>query len=159
MRDAFGRLLDPVRADRLERVDELRRVAGRLHAAEDRGSRWLGGALLDWLHGGGDLADRLGVRPPRGSRRTHAQMLRQARQDAALLRLAAAVGCDRLALAILRGAAQCSADCAALLADAQALEVPTGPHAISRARRRDRRSPMKRSSEEWAASKLDWGKR
>lgn len=142
MRDAFGRLLDPARADRLERIDELRRVAGRLQAAPDPGSRWFGSVLLTWLHGGGNLADRLAIRPPRGSRRTHAALLAQARQDAALLRLACAAGSDRRALRLLRGEAACPPELYELLAEARALDAPSGPHAITRARRRDRRSAM-----------------
>lgn len=142
MRDAFGRLLDPACADRLERIDELRRVAGRLQAAPDPGSRWFGSVLLTWLHGGGDFADRLAIRPPRGSRRTHAALLRQARRDSVLLRLACAAGCDGRALAILRGDVECPDDLRSLLAEARALGAPSGPHAITRARRRDRRSAM-----------------
>lgn len=137
MKNAFGQLIvDPRSLPRAERIDELRRVAGRLQAATDHGSRWLGGVLLDWLHQGGDIADHLGVRPPRGSHRTVAAVLRQAQQDAALLRLAAAVGCDRLALRILRGKAACPDEHRHLVADALALRVPTGPHAVTRARRR-----------------------
>jgi len=143
MRNAFGQLIgDPLALPREERIDELRRVAGRLQAANDPGSRWFGAVLLAWLHDGGDFADRLAVRPPRGSRRTHSALLRQGRQDVALLRLAAALGCDRLALRVLRGAAECPAEHALLLAEAQALRVPMGAHAISRARRRDRRRLM-----------------
>lgn len=143
-RNAFGHLLaDPRTLPRTERIDELRRVAGRLQAAPDRGSRWLGESLLDWLHRGGDFADHLDVRPPRGSRRTVAALLRQARQDAALLRLAAATGCDRLALRLLRGEVQCPAAHALLVAEVQSLRPPTGPHAVTRARQRDQRRAMK----------------
>ena len=143
MRDAFGRLLaDPSTLDRGERIDELRRVAGRLQAATDRGSRWLGSVLLDWLHCGGDLSHRLQIRPERGSHRPLAAMLRQERQDAALLRLAAAVGCDRLALAILRGTTECPPEHRALVDAAREAGAPSGPHALTRARRRDRQRGM-----------------
>ena len=143
-RNAFGTLLsDPATLDRSERVDELRKVCGRLQAAPDRGSRWLGAAVLGWLHQGGDLYDLLDLRPPRGSRLTVSRLLRQERQDAALLRLATAVGCDRLALAMLRNKIECPDEHLQLLDAALGLRAPTGPHAISRARRRDRQRGMK----------------
>jgi len=139
VRNAFGQLIgDPLALPREERIDELRRVAGRLQAANDPGSRWFGAVLLDWLHSGGDFQDVLAVRPPKGSRRTVSALLTLGRRDAALLRLANAVGCDRTALRILRGAAECPSEHALLLAEAQALRVPMGAHAISRARRRYR---------------------
>lgn len=141
-RNAFGGLVvDPRTLARADRVDELRRVAGRLQAASDPGSKWLGATLLDWLHRGGRFDDALEVRPERGSHRTVAGVLRQARQDQALLRLAVAVGCDRRALRILRGG-DCSGEHRDLRDAALALKVPTGPHAISRARRRDRSAAM-----------------
>ena len=138
-RDAFGRLIaDPRTLPRSERIDELRRVAGRLQAAPDVGSRWLGQSLLSWLHEGGNFEDVLSVRPERGSHRTVSRMLRQGQQDDALLRLATAIGCDRQTLRILRGEAECPPEHRQLHDAALALRVPTGPHAITRARRRDR---------------------
>ncbi|MBX3704626.1 MAG: hypothetical protein KF822_12695 [Steroidobacteraceae bacterium] len=146
-RDAFGRLIaDPRTLDRAERIAEVRRVAGRLQADVDRGSRWFGSALLDWLHVGGDLADRLAIRPEQGSHRTVAAMLRQERQDAALLRLASAVGCDRLALRVLRGEVESAPEHRHLVDAAREAQAPSGPHAISRARRRDRQRGMTRST-------------
>ena len=136
-RDAFGRLLaDPETLGRAERLDEVLRVAGRLQADPDRGSRWLGAALLTWLWRGGAFEDALALRPPQGSTQTAAWMLRQARQDAALLRLAAAAGCDRRALRILRGEQACPTELLPQLEAARESGSPTGPHAVTRARRR-----------------------
>jgi len=142
MRNAFGHLVaDPSTLRYDERIDELRRVAGRLMADRDRGSQWAGGALLGWLQSGGRFEDTLGIRPPRGSRRSAARLLRAMQQDDALLRLATAVGCDRRALRILRGA-ECPPEYQSLRDAALGLRVPTGPHAITRARRRDRAGSM-----------------
>lgn len=137
-RDAFGRLLGAPDTW-AERVDELRRLVGRLAADSDRGSQWFAGRLQEWLVHGGTWTDVLGVRPAQGSRRTIAALLRLERQDAALLRLAVAVGCDRAALAMLRGDRECPAEHRHLLDAARKLRVPTGPHAVSRARDRRRR--------------------
>ncbi len=144
-RNAFGHLIvDPTTLHYSQRIDELRRVAGRLMADVDRGSQWAGAALLGWLQCGGHFEDTLGIRPPRGSRRSAARLLRAMQQDDALLRLATAIGCDRQALRILRGA-ECPPEYQSLRDAALGLRVPTGPHAITRARRRDRERGMTRA--------------
>lgn len=138
-RDGFGRLVvDPATLSRDERLAELRRCAGRLAADPDRGIQWLASGLLAWSVHGVDPADALGLRPPRGSTRTVASAARLRARDAALLRLAAALGGDRRALRVLRGDEACPAVHQRLLDDALRLAVPTSPNAISRARRRHR---------------------
>lgn len=136
-RNAFGALLaDPETLTRDERLAELRRVAGRLAADPDRGVRWLAAGLLAWTTRGVRLDEALGLLRPRGSRRSVTGLARQAARDEALLRLAAAVGCDRRALRVLRGAEPCPDAHRPLLAAARAAGVPTGANSVMRARHR-----------------------
>ena len=136
--DYAGRLLtDPARLARLAKIDELRKLAGALQGGgkpDPRAAAWLGRALADWLHMGGDLGAHLGIRPPRGSHATVRGLLRQEERDRALLRLATLSGGDAQALKILRGARPCPPMLAALLAALNG--VARGAGAIGRARRR-----------------------
>ena len=151
MRDAFGRcLVSPATLPRLERIAELRRLAARLQADRDPPTRWLGACLARWMAAGADFADVLKINPDRGSRATVQALLRQERTDAALLAVATAARCDRLALRWLRGEAVPPAEHAGAVEEAREVGAPTGPHAISRARRRViARQPMTRSFGQW----------
>lgn len=133
----FGRLLVPMKElTPAERILQLRRAAGALLADSDAASRWLGVGLLQWLDSGRALDVVLGLRPARGSKRSVAGLARQTRRDHTLLRFALAVGSDLHALEILRGERECLPEIEWLLDRANALGVPRGPHAITRARRR-----------------------
>ena len=105
--DFAGRLLvDPAQLSRVERIDELRRLAGTLQGdgkPDPRAAAWLGAALGDWLHEGGDFAAYLGIRPTRGSHATASNLMRQEVRDRLLLRLSVKCGGDTKALRILRG--------------------------------------------------------
>jgi hypothetical protein len=137
MRDAFGRLLAcPSRLARAERVDELRRLGGRLQADADPACRWLGQVLTAWTLDGGRLEQLLGVVPPRGSHATPQRQVRQAEVDNLLLRLAVAAGGDRQALRMLRAEQPARGTCAELVERLHELRAPTGADAIRRARAR-----------------------
>ena len=108
MRNAFGVLLTrPEQLDMPDRVDCLRRLAGQLQAAGTLEEQWLGRSLSRWLQAGGDLVDVLGLRPPAGSRRTAQAIVAAEIHEAALLRLAEAVGSDARAVRILRRQEAC----------------------------------------------------
>lgn len=135
--DPYGRPLVPIQSMTLaERIVQLRRAAGRLLADEDGACRWLGAGLLEWLESGRSLDAALDLRPPLGSRHTVSGLARQAMRDRALLRFANQFACDRRALEILRGERPCPPEYRDMYDLAIALGVPTGPHAVSRARRR-----------------------
>src|SRR6185295_6722539 len=87
MRNAFGVLMvPPQQLDFAGRVDALRRLQGRLAAARGEEERWLARALRALLDGeDDDLLRLLDLRPPRGSRRTVAAVVRQERVDIARL--------------------------------------------------------------------------
>lgn len=134
--DAFGRLLvDPCQLEQAERIACLRRDAGRLLASPNAGYRLIGRGVLSWLDGM-PAEDAFGVRPPRGSRSTVKALARRLERDHALLALAAAVGCDRLALRLLRAEVPCPPEHGDLLAEAQRLGCPSSRNAVTRARER-----------------------
>jgi hypothetical protein len=134
-RDYVGRLLmDPARLSRLERFDLLRQMAGAMQVSNRRETAWLGRALGDWLHYGGDLAKHLDLHSARGSHLTLPNLLRQEEQDRALIRLSVLVGGDTRALKILRGELPCPPLAAALVAELQDASKSSG--AVTRARRR-----------------------
>lgn len=133
-RDAFGRLIvDPNALSHRARIDVLRRVAGELQAANSREARWLGQQLIGWLHDGGDLAQRLGVRPTPGSRATPQATVRIAERDARIRRLVVAVGSQARAARILQGAEPAPARAAALAAELLEMGAPRSRRAIVRA--------------------------
>lgn len=135
--NAFGDALhDPAQLSRAERIDLLRRQAGRLLADTSRESRWLGECLSRWLREGGELDAVLGVRAPRGSRVTPQARLRQEEISRLLLQLSVQVGGDRKALQILRGEVPCPGFVAEIVDRAKALRAPKSQDAMSRARRR-----------------------
>jgi hypothetical protein len=115
-------------------VDRLRRLSGALQAG-NADAQWLGDAIMTWLHEGGDLVERLGVKARVGSKQTAQATVLRELQDDALLRLSAAAGGDARALAILFGG-QCPARFVDLFHRARALNVPTSRAAFTRARRR-----------------------
>jgi len=136
-RDAFGRLIGQVESlDMPGRVDVLRRLSGTLQASQSREQRWLGYALGAWLANGGDLAERLGVRPPQGSHCTAQSIVLQARRDQVLLRLSVAMGSDAQAVRVLCGRMPCPPMHAELLREARELRCPVSRAAFERARRR-----------------------
>lgn len=133
--DAFGRLLiDPGQLDLPGRVDALRRLSGSLQASSNRENQWLGRVLLQWLQHGGDLAEILGVRPPKGSHATAQSVVLQARRDQVLMRLATALGSDAQAIRVLRGQIPCPPAFGDLVRDAHSLECPCSRSAFARAR-------------------------
>ncbi|KQP20555.1 hypothetical protein [Pseudorhodoferax sp. Leaf267] len=95
---------DPDRLSHRERVDVVRRLAGRLQAAADRETVWFGRRLTAWLSGpaDGDLTAALGLRPPPGSHLTAPAILSQEKRDIALLELSIAAGSYRAALRLLK---------------------------------------------------------
>lgn len=138
-RNPFGHLIgSPAEWTRAERVDELHRQSGRLLAATDAGSRWLGAALQRWLSGGGDLVAVLGVRAPRGSHATPWNRARLAETDSMLMRLAVLAGNDTKARSWLRGEAPAPARAADLVAQLRARKAPQARDAFRRARDRRR---------------------
>lgn len=138
-RDAFGRLIvDPDTLTHRARIDVLRGLAGELQAATSREARWLGQQLIAWLHDGGDLAQRLGVRPTPGSTATPQAVVRAAERDAAVRRFVVEVGSQSRAARILQGIEHAPARAAALLADLVAMDAPRSRRAIVRAVQRAR---------------------
>lgn len=136
-RDAFGRLLVEVEElDVAGRTDVLRRLSGSLQASTSRETAWLGRAILLWLQQGGDLAAALGVRPPRGSRRTAQSLVLQVQRDQTLLRLSNAAGGDAQAIRLLRGQVQRPPALQDLVLEAQRLRCPCSRAAFARARQR-----------------------
>ena len=135
--NAFGDVLaDPGQLSRAERIDLLRRQAGRLLADGNREARWVGERLQTWLASGGELDAVLGVRAPRGSRATPQERVRRDEVDSLLLRLSAQVGGDAKALELLRGQCPAPGHVADIVGRLQALKAPTSQDALSRARKR-----------------------
>lgn len=136
-RDGFGRLcVDPAALSRVERIRELRRLAGRLQADDDRATAWVGHVLARWLRDGGDLAALFGVRAPRGSHATPVRMIEREHRDRLLVRFAGTAGGDALALRILRNATACPPELREQADELRRLGVPLAHDAVSRARRR-----------------------
>lgn len=134
-RDAFNRLIvDPDELQQRDRVDVVRGLAGQLQAGDRIEARWLGRKLADWLQAGGDLADVLGLRPPKGSKTTAQRLIRAEQRDRLLLRLSLACGGDRAALRVLAGQDLCPAAAAGILAELQCLGLPKSTAAFHRAR-------------------------
>lgn len=103
-RNAFGDLLvDPDTLTQRERIDVVRRLAGRWQAAADRETAWFGRKVSLWLHGpaDGDLTTVLGLRPPQGSRATAPAVMAQVRRDTVLLQLSTLAGGDQAAMQVL----------------------------------------------------------
>lgn len=136
MYDAFGRVLDVGALPRVERIRELRRLAGRLQADSDPATAWFGRMLGQWLAAGGDLARVLNVRPERGSRMSAQRLIECEHRDLLLVRFAVAAGCDALALRILRGEAACPLELRERADELRRLRVALAHDAVSRARRR-----------------------
>ena len=134
--DPFFRTINPRKQTLREYVDMVRRSSGRLLAAPDAESRWLGAGFTRWLSDGGDLLAVLGLRPPPGSRATVQQILRCEQRDRAMLRFSAEVGGDRAALRILAGKAACPPSARQLLDELRELGAPRSAAAFTRARRR-----------------------
>jgi hypothetical protein len=89
-----------------------------------------------WLEAGGDLAEVLGLRPPKGSKATAQHLIRAEQRDRLLLRLSVACAGDRAALRVLAGQDRCPAGAQAIVAELQALGAPRTDAAFSRARAR-----------------------
>lgn len=127
---------DPAKLSYLERVDVVRRLAGRWQAASDRESQWFGNRLSAWLSGpaGGDLLEVLDLKPPIGSHNTAPAVVARTLRDAALLALSDAAGGDRAALKVLQDPSA-RPDLAELVAQL-ASDPPRSPASFSRARDR-----------------------
>jgi hypothetical protein len=139
MRNAFGALIVcPSRLTRVERIDELRRISGRLLADSDLAARWLGERLAAWLRDGGRLESHLGVVAARGSRRTPQRILLAEQQRHQMLRLSVALGSDRRAGRVLRGEEPAPPHLAAEVQQARELKCPSSGDAFVRARRHGR---------------------
>lgn len=134
--------IDPCDLSRLDRIRRLRRDAGSLLAEDHAGYRRIGKALLAWLDGTG-IEAAFGVKPERGNNMTVQRIAGLDRRDAALLALVAAAGCDRLALAWLRGERQCPGEHQDVLDAALAADCPTSRNAVTRARQRHHRHAMR----------------
>ena len=134
-RNAFGRLVvEPGRMTLRERVTCLRRLAGSLQASHEADARWLGQTLTDWMTRGGDLEQRLGVKPPRGSHARPEALVRQAETARLLLRLAAVVGSDARASRVLGGVEPAPAAAVDLVDVLRERRAPTSRRAFVRAR-------------------------
>lgn len=134
--NAFGDVIDAGQLSRTERIDLLRRQAGRLLADGNREARWLGERLQTWLADGGELDAVLGVRAPRGSRATPQDRVRRDEVDGLLLRLSVQVGSDCKALEMLRGECPVASHVVDILDRLKVLNAPTSRDALTRARRR-----------------------
>lgn len=137
MRNAFGDLLvDPDTLTQRERIDVVRRLAGRWQAAADRETAWFGRKVALWLSGpaDGDLLRTLGLRPPAGSTLSAPALAARQRRDDALLQLSVAAGGDRRALRLFEAGAD-PGPCAELVALLQH-DPPGSAAAFTRARQR-----------------------
>ena len=139
IRNAFGTYL--VRPAELTREERLGLVIGavpglRFGSLSDYVSRWLADSLEAWLRDGGDLEVHLGVRPPRGSRRTAPAAYATLTRDRLLLRLSVAVGSDVEAMRVLQGERDCPKRARAVLNELSSLKAPGSTAAFTRARRR-----------------------
>lgn len=134
-RNAFDVLLvRPEALTREQRVDCLRRLSGRLQAAHDLESEWLGRTLAQWLAGDGDLVALLGLAAPRGSRRTVAAIARTDERDRLLVKLAANLRSAKRASRVLRGVEPVPQRASAIVHRLRAMGAPTSLRAFVRAR-------------------------
>ncbi len=120
-----------------ECIGLVRVCATSLRLAANPAHRWLGETLVAWLDGGGSLDAALGVKPPRGSRRTPQEIVRRELADSLLLALARDVG-DEAAGLMVSGAVPPPDELAALVERLRSLGVSASRWAISRARARVR---------------------
>jgi hypothetical protein len=128
-----GQLTPPQRiALLMEAVQDLSKMTDRPWAV------YLGQALDDWLERDGSLEERLGVRPPRGSRARPAAVLRRERVDALLLALAKLAGSDEAAVRMLQAPGTAPAAQRELVDELRMLRAPESLASIGRARRRSR---------------------
>jgi hypothetical protein len=150
LRDAFGRPLDaPAYLTREERVEMLRQAAHDLAAGRTPAlyvSRYLVSALQAWLCDGGDFERLLGVRPPKGSHKRPAAVLRQQECDAMVIRFAARFTSGRAAALVLRGECSCPEELVPLRDEIIARGGPKSPSGIAKARRRVHRHRDERAS-------------
>ncbi len=138
--DPFGRRVVRV-ADLTgpQRIALLMEAAKELRLMTDRPwAVYLGKAIDDWFERDGSLEDRLGVRPPRGSRARPAAVLRRDRVDQLLLALAASAGSDEAAVRMLQAPGTAPAGLREIVDDLRMLRAPSSLASIGRARRRSR---------------------
>lgn len=135
---AFGTpLVPPAQLTHAERVELLRAAIARMHYGADPGPyalQWIAAGMGRWLSDGGDLAAHLGLRPPRGSRRTAAALQLERERADLLVRLSAAVGGDAQALRVLHGAAPAPRVAQPLLEALREHRLPRSRSAFTRAR-------------------------
>jgi hypothetical protein len=98
---------DPDSMEYRERVDVVRRLAGRLQADGDRETAWFARRITEWLSGpsDGDLTAVLGLRPPAGNHHTPPAILAQEKRDIAMLELSIEAGGFRAALRVVQSGA------------------------------------------------------
>lgn len=118
-----------------ERVTILRQLSGHLQADRHPGAQWLGATLARWLRHGGDLPALLGVRPPRGSRKTAQALVRQAEIEFLMRRMSGDLKSNRIASEVLRGTRPCPVSCVTARDRLIELNAPKSASAFRRARR------------------------
>jgi hypothetical protein len=135
---AFGApLVPPGLLTHVERIELLRAAVARMRHGADPGdyvARWLAEGVERWLVDGGDMATHLGLRPPRGSRRTAAALQLERERADLLTRLSVAVGGDAQALRVLHGVAPAPRAAQPLLEALRGHRLPRSRAAFTRAR-------------------------
>lgn len=135
-RDPFGRLLvGPASLPWLERIDSLRRAAGRLQASSDPELAYVGRCVATGLRDGGSFSSAFGIEPEPGTRRTAQSVLRSDRVTVLLRKLAVAAGSRRRAARIAQGREACPASCRALVDELREVGAPASERAFDRAHR------------------------
>jgi len=129
-RDPWGRLVvEPDRLPMPARVDELRKVAGRLQAEQDRGARWVGQAFAAWLSGQAPTVEAaLGV-----GTRTPQRLVQRDALRRTLRAFIVAMGGKSAAARALQGREVPRGQAAAMLAELKAMGCPTSRSGIIRA--------------------------
>ena len=132
-------LVPAARLSHAELVEQFKALRDRVRVGAKLNSwqrAWLSGAMDANLLEGVPLDVALGLRPPRGSRRTPRNVARLRERDALLLRLATQAGGPARALRILRGEAAPAAALRPVLDALREYPVPRSPAAFTRARAR-----------------------
>lgn len=117
----------------LERVNLVRRCAGRLQADTDPATRWFGQQITLALATGRSLDEAIGIRPVRGSRATAAEIIRREQNDFDICRLVDELGVVSASKALRGQISDLKSDLAALQHRLQAEGVGNSPSAVSRA--------------------------
>jgi hypothetical protein len=136
-RNAFGTLIaSPAKLTYPERLEATRGLIGWLASSNRQDAQWLAAGLSDWLRESGDLASKLGLRPPQGSNNTPAELLRQEERDVLMVRLSLAVGGHKRAARILLDLEPAPTVVSDMVIRLRQLNAPTSVRAFNRARKR-----------------------